>query len=33
MLKKEILLKKFIFKKPKEFWKEVRKIEACMTNS
>ena len=33
MLKKEILLSKFISKKPKEFWKEVRRIKGSITNS
>ena len=33
MSKKEILLNKFISKKPKELWKEVRRIEGSITSS
>ena len=33
MLKKGVLLNKFISKKPKEFWNEVRRIKGSITNS
>ena len=33
MFKKEILLNKFILKKNKEFWKEVRRFKGSITKS